>query len=140
LIREARNLADQPEEKRKIIVDEDWKTQVERERASAKAAPSQPAQAGDAKRAPVSALPPASFELLITTLATQALMFLGQIPDPESQQPTVNLELAHHQIDMLGVLETKTRGNLSPDEANALESILHQLRMIYVAVRDQLAK
>jgi hypothetical protein len=132
--------SDQPQEKPKIIIDEDWKTQVERERAAAQAPSSPAAKPEPHERHPVNALPPASFELLITTLATQALVCLGQIPDPESDQQVVNFDLAQHQIDMLAVLEDKTRGNLTPDESRALESILHQLRMIYVSIQGQLAK
>jgi hypothetical protein len=77
-------------------------------------------------------LPPASFTLLVATLATQATSALGQLPDPLSGKTEVRLELAKHVIDTLGVLEAKTKGNLSPDEEQVLESALHQLRLAYV--------
>ena len=77
-------------------------------------------------------LPPASFTLLVATLATQATCALGQLPDPLSGKTEVRLELAKHVIDTLGVLEAKTKGNLTPDEEQVLESALHQLRMGYV--------
>ena len=57
---------------------------------------------------------------------------LGQFPDPEGKQ-VVQLEVAHHIIDMLGVLEEKTKGNLSQHEYVALNHLLHDLRMAYMA-------
>lgn len=77
-------------------------------------------------------LPPASFTMLVATLATQATAALGQLPDPLSGKTEVRLELARHVIDTLGILEQKTRGNLTPDEHLTLEGALHQLRLAYV--------
>jgi hypothetical protein len=77
-------------------------------------------------------LPQASFTLLVATLATQATSALGQLPDPLSGKTEVRLELAKHVIDTLGVLDAKTKGNLTPDEAGMLENALHQLRLAFV--------
>ena len=119
------------EEKPKLIVDDDWKERVQAEKeAIAKGPPPKPAQAesGDEQ------IPPASFPFLVSSLATQALMGMGQIPGPDGEQAEIHPPLAKHHIDMLAVLEEKTAGNLSPDEANMLTTALHELRMIFVAV------
>ena len=76
------------------------------------------------------AAPPASFEFLVHTLFTQALMALGRIPNPITKQSLVNMATARHFVDMLAMLEKKTAGNLTVDEARMLEEIQHQLRMM----------
>ena len=79
-------------------------------------------------------LPEATFLSLINMLAVEAAMHLGLIETPGEAPPGVDLEAARHMIDMLGVLEQKTRGNLSADEDKLLENILADLRMQYVAL------
>jgi len=79
-------------------------------------------------------LPEATFLSLINMLAVEAAMHLGLIETPGEASPGVDLEAARHMIDMLGVLEQKTRGNLSTDEDKLLENILADLRMQYVAL------
>jgi hypothetical protein len=78
------------------------------------------------------ATPPATFEFLIHTLFTQALMALGRIPNPITKQSLKNLPTARHFIDTLAMLETKTQGNLTTEERRLLEEIQHQLRTMYV--------
>ena len=73
------------------------------------------------------------FTMLINAMAQPALLYLGEIPHPATGQPTLDLEGARIQIDMLALLRVKCRGNLTPQEDNLLESVLHQLRMRYVA-------
>jgi Domain of unknown function (DUF1844) len=80
-------------------------------------------------------LPPPSFSLLVATFGSQAMVALGQLPNPLDRKTEVRLDLAKHAIDMLVIIEQKTKGNLAPDEAALLESILHQLRMGYVAAK-----
>ncbi len=118
--------AGQPE----IHVDESWKKQVEAEKQAAREAK----LAG--KEDESQQLPPATFETLVSSLATQALACLGAIPDPVEQKPVVRKPLARHFIDSLGMLEEKTRGNLEEDEAKLIQGALHQLRMLYVEVPD----
>ena len=65
--------------------------------------------------------------MLINAMAQPALLYLGEIPHPATGQPTVDLEGARIQIDMLDLLRVKCRGNLTPQEDNLLESVLHQL-------------
>ena len=76
--------------------------------------------------------PPATFDFLIHTLFTQALMALGRIPNPITKQSLKNLPTARHFIDTLAMLETKTQGNLTTEERRLLEEIQHQLRTMYV--------
>jgi len=129
-----------PEEP-KIIVDEDWKSQVEREKEELK----RQAEAGEKNGGQSSGagsdqadqtMPPASFEILLSTLATQAMAAMGLLPDPVSGKPNPNRPLAKHIIDTIAVLEEKTKGNLTDDEAAQIEEALHQLRMIYVSSKN----
>lgn len=78
------------------------------------------------------AAPPATFEFLVHTLFTQALMALGRIPNPITKQAHRNLPTAKHFIDVLAMLEQKTAGNLSVDERRLLEEVQHQLRLQYM--------
>lgn len=77
------------------------------------------------------------FTMLINAMAEPALLFLGEIPHPATGQPTVDLERAKIQIDMLDLLRVKTRGNLSSDEDGLIDRVLYQLRMLYVARANQ---
>lgn len=76
--------------------------------------------------------PPATFDFLIHTLFTQALMALGRIPNPITKQAHKNHAAAKHFIDTLAMLEQKTAGNLTTEERHQLEEIQHQLRMMYL--------
>ena len=86
------------------------------------------------KPGPLEKLPPPSFALLVATFGSQAMVALGQAPNPLDGKTEVRLDLAKHAIDMLAILEQKTKGNLAADETAMLEGVLHQLRMAYVAV------
>ena len=117
-------------EEPKIIVDEDWKSQVEKEKEQlrkeeAAPTPDQPE------------IPEASFEILLATLGTQAMAMMGLLPNPDGSAPETHLGMARHLIDMIAVLDEKTKGNLNEQESAALNENLHQLRMAYVAVSQQ---
>lgn len=73
-----------------------------------------------------------SFGTFLVGLSTQALVHLGDIADPQSGQPSPDLVAAQQLIDIIGMLEHKTRGNLDRDEAQLIEAILYELRMKYV--------
>jgi len=77
-------------------------------------------------------LPEISFINLIFSLSTSVLIQLGEIQDPVTQQLAKNLPLAKQTIDLIGMLEEKTKGNLTSDEEKLLENILYDLRMRYV--------
>jgi hypothetical protein len=68
----------------------------------------------------------------VAELAMQASLFMGEIPNPETNEPIEDLNRAKYLIDELGVLEQKTAGNLTPEEERALKNILFDLRMKYV--------
>ncbi len=127
---------DSSADKPKIIVDEDWKGQVQAEKENLR-------QAGSAQettaRQPGEQLPipEASFSTLAMTLVTQATYALGQAGAPEGQDVPVDLDMAKHIIDTLAVLEEKTKGNLTPEESGLLNEYLYQLRMLFVAVQTQ---
>jgi hypothetical protein len=76
---------------------------------------------------------PTSFMSLIMSLASNAAASLGMMPHPVSGETGIDLKTAKHWIDVLGMLETKTRGNLDPQEAQVLEGLLSDLRMQYVS-------
>jgi hypothetical protein len=75
-----------------------------------------------------------NFATFIVGLSTQALLHLGEIPDPSTNSPMRDLNAAQQLIDILGLLRDKTRGNLDQDEAGLLDSILFDLRMKYVEI------
>jgi hypothetical protein len=68
--------------------------------------------------------------------AQNAALFLGQIPNPQSGQPEVNLDLAKMFIDQLAMIQEKTRGNLSSEESAVLRNALSNLQMAYVEVAE----
>ena len=76
---------------------------------------------------------PTSFLSLIMSLASNAAASLGMMPHPVTGETGVDLKTAKHWIDVLGMLETKTRGNLDSQEAQVLEGLLSDLRMQYVS-------
>ena len=129
-------------DEKKIIIDEDWKSQVEAEREAA----AQPTEsessddAGDATRTGDAApadendppMPPASIGMLMSSLATEAMISMGVVPHPVTGEVIKRRNQAKYLIDTLDLLKTKTAGNLTPDEALALDDVLHQLRMAYV--------
>ena len=106
---------------------------------------SRPAEAGAAPEAPEEhdpegahaehgeqEIPPASFNVLVQSLAAQAVMLLTPRRDPRSGRVVQDLDLAKHTIDLLAVLEEKTKGNLADDEKKLLATVLYQVRMAYV--------
>ncbi|HLA85863.1 MAG TPA: DUF1844 domain-containing protein [Thermoguttaceae bacterium] len=132
-------MTDEP--KKKIIIDEDWKSQVEVEREAAKRQgempPSETPEAGEAAQGGAMPWPEPSLALMVTTLATQAMAAMGLLAYPDGGQTKVDLAQAKHFIDTIGVLQNKTRGNCAAEETELFESILHELRMAYVAVQER---
>jgi len=126
-----------PENEPRIIVDDDWKSQVEREKAEAEAQAAASGAGATPEPGP-GEIPPASMQTLVSTLATQAMAGLGLLQGPEGAYPP-DLDMARHFIDTLVVLEEKTQGNLSEDEATMLKDTLHQLRMVYLQLQQMIA-
>lgn len=142
----------------KIIVDDDWKRQAKAEKAklaeaeqakaaaaAAKAATAPGAAAGSPAGAPApDPDDPANYKVdfneLLRLLGTQALMYMGQFPDPQTGKAIIALDAAKVHIDMLGVLEDKTKGNLTDEEQQSLEGLLGELRMVFVEISRGVAK
>ena len=132
----------------KIIVDDDWKTRVQAEKealaqkehatenGTIETSEAKPQASAD-PAAGGHHLPPPSFPLLVSTLATEALAALGQLRGPDNKPTPIDLEHAKHFIDTLGMLEQKTKGNLTTEEAAMLENVLHELRLAFVAVSSR---
>jgi hypothetical protein len=80
-------------------------------------------------------IPPASFSFLVSTLGAQGAVALGMAPNPLTNKTETQPEMGKHMIDTLGILEEKTKGNLTKDETQLLEAVLHQLRMAYLQVK-----
>ena len=117
-------------EEKKLIVNEDWKTEAQKEKERLAAEADQKPK----ERHPC--LPPASFSGLVSLLVTQALFALGLLIEEKDKDKKVepNLVLAKFNIDTLATLEEKTKGNLTKEEQELLSGALHQLRMTYVQV------
>jgi hypothetical protein len=78
---------------------------------------------------------PASFGNFFMSLASQAAASLGAMPHPVTGQRSIDLETGKHWIDILGMLEEKTKGNLHPQESELVKSLTSDLRLQYVQVQ-----
>ncbi len=116
----------------KLIIDTDWKAQAqaEKERLSAPAKP---------VPAPVASNPdvdgeqgPIGFQDLVSMLTTQALSYMGAYPDPRTGKAMIALDYAKLHIDLLGILEEKTKGNLNEVEQTLITRTVAELRVEFV--------
>ena len=78
------------------------------------------------------ALPAVDFHTFVLSLGSSALLHLGELEHPEAGPAEKDLPLAKHTIDILAMLQEKTRGNLTPAEEKLMESLLYDLRLRYV--------
>lgn len=144
----------------KIIIDSDWKAQAQKEKERLAAQEKEAAlkaprggatgvggQAGVAGGAGGMGgaggdydMPPADFASLVGTIVTQALLYLGGFPDPQTGRAIVSLEHAKFHIDLLAVLQAKTKGNLSTDEDTDLSQALNELRLRFVDISKAVAQ
>ena len=76
--------------------------------------------------------PEINFSTFIFSLNTSALLHLGEIPDPATGKQQEDLAMAKQTIDLIAMMQEKTRGNLAPDEENLVKHILYDLRLRYV--------
>ena len=118
-----------PGEENKLIIDSDWKAeaQAEKEKLAQAEAEAKPAAGTPGE------LPEPDFRTVVSMLATQALMYLGAFPD-ESGRAVVAPEYAKMHIDLLAVLQDKTKGNLTDEEQDDLDQVLNELRQRFVQV------
>ena len=112
----------------KIIVDDDWKSSAKAEKEKLAAA-----EQDEATKAPGGLPENLGFKELVSLFATQALMYLGAIPD-QSGRAMVSLDVAKLNIDLLGVVQDKTKGNLSEEEQQMIDGTVNELRMQFVEV------
>jgi Domain of unknown function (DUF1844) len=136
-----------------IVADEDWKNRVKAENAALEqkfhaedsppknqsSAPAESDHVTESAAEPAAAehgelppLPDASLASLLGMLSNQAMVALGLIRNPATGKPEKELTVARYFIDLIDVLEEKTKGNVDPDEAAAIDETLHTLRMAYV--------
>ncbi|MBC7348367.1 MAG: DUF1844 domain-containing protein [Candidatus Aminicenantes bacterium] len=81
-------------------------------------------------------MPPLDFSSIVFPIYTQALIKLGLLEDPRTNQLETNLEYAKRLIDILDLLRDRTKGNLEAEEENFLEAILSQLKLNYLKKID----
>jgi hypothetical protein len=125
-----------PEDKK---IDLGWKEQAAREKQ--KLAEELDKKAGEGSE---DGLPPEmgepTFLNLTTGMAAQAMMFLGLAENPLTGQRVVDLPAARFQIDLLGMLVEKTKGNLTAEEDRTLQGVLGEMRMVYVEMSKRVAQ
>jgi hypothetical protein len=135
-----------------LQIDDDWKKQAQEEkrklaeqakaREEAAAAAAKPASGSSASQAGARAtreLPPADFTSLVGALLTQAGYYLGEYTGNDGE-PVVDLDGAKYQIDLLGVLESKVKNNVTPAEQGTLDAALYELRSRYVSIATQMIR
>lgn len=130
-----------------IQIDDDWKKQAQEEkrklaedakaREEAAAAKAAPAASGSEKRS--REMPAASFTTLVSTMLTQAGYYLGEYAGQDGE-PMVDLDAAKFQIDLLGVIEEKSKGNLTSDDQKTLDGALYELRTRFVSIATQMIR
>lgn len=98
----------------------------------AEAKTSEPAAEKEESKQAGQELPSIDFVTFILSLASSVQVHMGLMPNPGTGKSEKNMNLAKQTIDILGVLQDKTKGNLSPEEDKLLEGILYELRMKYV--------
>ena len=101
----------------------------------AKIQASMPRRDGEAPPASAVDNPRVSFGVIVEQIAMQAMSGLGQMDDPRTGRPHVDLELASDCIDMITLLDEKTAGNLTTEEKTALDDMMRQLRKAFDQVR-----
>jgi hypothetical protein len=90
------------------------------------------AAAAPAEQEPESRLPAVDFHTFVLSLGSSALLHLGELEHPDVGARGKDLPMAKHTIDILAMLEAKTKGNLTPAEEKLISSLLYDLRLRYV--------
>jgi hypothetical protein len=85
-----------------------------------------------------SSRPPIDFPSYILSYYTQGLVLLGEVPNPYTNKKEEDVEAARHTIDILSMLEQKTKGNLSGEEQQLLETVIYELRMKFMAKTNRI--
>jgi hypothetical protein len=82
--------------------------------------------------------PPIDFPSYLLSYYTQGLVLLGEVPNPYTNKKEEDVEAARHTVDILSMLEEKTKGNLTKEEQQLLESVLYELRMKFMAKTNRI--
>lgn len=109
-------------EEKKKKVDEAWKETVKKESQGSEAASKQEEYPQEI-----------NFGLFLSSLMIEGLIALGEVENPVTKKKEITLGQAKYVIDVMSMLQEKTKNNLTPEEKNAVEQILYELRMRYVA-------
>jgi hypothetical protein len=132
IIKDRRIFADENRDQKEEPEKKETLDEEAAEQSTAQAA----AEAGSVEEGePETPLPKINFSTFIFSLNASALVHLGVLDDPASGKKVKNLPMAKQTIDILSMMEEKTQGNLSEDEANILKNILYDLRIAYVKER-----
>lgn len=126
-------------EKPKLIIDSDWKAQAQAEKEKLSQQEQERSAKAEERGGDPNGMPPPDFRTLVGMLATQALMYMGAIPD-EQGRAMVALDVAAHYTDMLEMLSTKTKGNLSKEEDEELTEVVRELRARFVQLTGMVAE
>ena len=110
----------------KKTVDDEWKQQVEKEKAQAK-------ENNQTYHEP-------SFTIFVSSLVMQAMIYMGKLDNPTGQKIERNDEQAKFLIDTLAILKEKTKGNLTSEEEKFLDESLFNLRMLYIENKNKIQK
>ncbi len=122
-------------------IDLGWKEQARREKERlAEELDKQPEESEGPQDAELGDMPEADFGHFVSGLAVQVMMFLGQVENPMVGKRILDLPAAKYNIDVLGILAEKTKGNLTPEEDQALTGMLSELRLRYVQTVKALEK
>lgn len=91
----------------------------------------------DSDKTGTCSMPRVTFSTFILSLASSALVQLGEVANPETGKTNQDLLMAKHTIDILTLLQEKTKNNLDADESRLMDGLLYELRMKYVMKKDK---
>ncbi len=130
----------QEDAKPQIHVDSDWKAEAQAEKEKLAQEEMNKADSPDSAKTGKDQLPEANFTTLISLFASQAIMGLGAMQDPKTGGVVIDLEGARFNIDLLSVIEEKTKGNLTEQEGTELQQLLAELRGRFVQITQAVAQ
>ncbi len=125
---------EEKKEEKKIIVDEDWKAEAQKEKEILAAKEEAEKEKKEEVKQAREPLPEGNFAALVSMLTTQSLFAMGLLHVKGQEEKEPDLEMAKYYIDILETIQEKTKGNLTPEEETVLSNTLNELRMGYVKV------
>jgi hypothetical protein len=125
---------EEKKEEKKIIVDEDWKAEAQKEKEILAAQEEAEKEKKEEVKQGREPLPEGNFAALVSMLTTQSLFALGLLHVKGQEEKEPDLEMAKYYIDILETIQEKTKGNLTPEEETVLSNTLNELHMGYVKV------